>query len=136
MCGWLLPGPVSLTPDPPRETAIWAAVSALPYRFDASLCTCAWAVPFVDGHVAADGVPPVGSQVVHFVEVVELSGFMPATAGLALPFCCTTPFDAVFELAWVELDDVASCFACPGATWSEGAAETDASACASTWAAG
>jgi hypothetical protein len=69
----------------------------------------------------------VGLQVVHFVEVVELLGFMPAMAGFALPFCCTWPF---------ELEAVASCFACPGATWSEGAAETDWSACASTWAAG
>jgi hypothetical protein len=117
-------------------------------------------LPRVDGHVAAVGVPPVGLHVVHFVEFVELLGFIPCTAGFALPLCCSWPFEAalpcdvVFELAcveleeciWpfelalelacVELEDVASGFACPGATWSEGAAATDASACASTWAAG
>jgi hypothetical protein len=70
------------------------------------------------------------------VDVVELLGFMPGMAGFALPLCWTAPFDVVLELVCVELEDAASCFACPGATWSEGAAATDASACASTWAAG
>jgi len=104
---------------PPRETAISAAVRELPYRFDESACTRAWAVAFADAvHVAAEGVPLVGPQVVQWP--VEVDGFMPATAGLALPFCCTWPFDVAFELAlelaWVELEEAASCFACPGAT--------------------
>ena len=114
-------------------------------------------------HVAAELLPVVGPHVVQWP--VELVGFMPATAGFALALCCTCPFEVVvelafveleecswpfelaFELAWaelawvelacVELEDVVSCFACPGATWSEaGATETVTSACASTWAAG
>jgi len=144
---------------PPRETAISAAVWELPYRFDESECIRACAVAFAPAvHVAAELLPVVGPHVVQWP--VELVGFMPATAGFALALCCTCPFEVVVELAfveleecsrpfelafelawvelvWVELEDVVSCFACPGATWSEaGATETVTSACASTWAAG
>ena len=38
--GWLLPGPVSGTPAPPRDTAICAAVLPLPYCFETSGLTC------------------------------------------------------------------------------------------------
>jgi hypothetical protein len=33
MCGWLLPGPYSFAPVPPRATTPSPAVEPLPYRF-------------------------------------------------------------------------------------------------------
>jgi hypothetical protein len=114
LCGWLLPGPVSVTPVPPRETAISAAVCELPYRFDESVFACAAAVSFAPaGHVAAVDVPPVAPQVVQWPVLVD--GFMPATAGDALPLCWSCPFELVLVLDWLEALVDASLFTWPGA---------------------
>jgi hypothetical protein len=53
--------------------------------------------------VAAVLEPAVGPQVVQWP--VLFAGFMPATAALVLPFCCTWPFEVVLELAWFELEE-------------------------------
>jgi len=91
LCGWLFPGPVMSVPaGAPRETAIWAAVLPLPYRFETSGPT--FGVPACAVHVAAPGDPPV-RQCVQCV-VVEL-GFTPA--------CADVDVDVELELE-LELD--------------------------------
>ena len=79
LCGWLLPGPVSIAPLPPRLTAICAAVIELPYRFETLPLTVAAATLFAPTgeHVAAPVVPPT-EQCVHMVEFVLLLGLTPA----------------------------------------------------------
>jgi hypothetical protein len=89
LCGWLLPGPMTVVPaGAPRDTAICAAVLPLPYRFDTSdLPEAIPAVLELDGaQVTEEPLPPVVQLVLC---VVAFVGFIPAAEPafwLALPF--------------------------------------------------
>jgi hypothetical protein len=84
LCGWLLPGPWSVAPAPPRETATCAAVAPLPYFFDVSGFVDDPPGALDDGvHVAAPGFPPTAHDV--FFAVV-FDGFTPPFAAASCAF--------------------------------------------------
>jgi hypothetical protein len=106
LCGWLLPGPLIGVPaGAPRETAICAAVFALPYRFETSdLPEAMPAVfPALGVQVADEPLPPVLHSVLC---VVAFVGFIPDCVPA---FWAALPFVVERALPFVVALDFALC---------------------------
>ena len=107
LCGWLLPGPVSIAPLPPRLTAICAAVIELPYRFETLPLTVAAATLFAPTgeHVAAPVVPPT-EQCVHMVEFVLLLGLFITILDFVLQGILIKAIPSLFAQAGAGLGSI------------------------------